>query len=380
MFLKHTIKLTENIEKLSELSEHPTTPHNTPQHLPTMSAITLAQKKIQTSGDPRVFLETLGDLGLLKESVEEILAREELVDFFNTKKTTRKKTSTDEERLGQYDENLCDARLWKEKPRSGGLGYDNIQCSSKKVDGCDCLCKKHFKMHEAGKLWTGLITKPRPEHTIHPTARPGYVPMSKMWSTDRDGNDVAVNCELWQAHHELQCRGQGKVTRGWTKVMDHTAYIGQANGFQGRCPPDWALELAMSCNTLKPKSKINSCLSDEEWIQKQGVAGRAVLHEWAEPLIKEANEYGGYITAQRATMVECWIRVQTRNPNDLLLNMTPEKGSVVYLSPGASIDFIRNSGFACVWSDDEESNDSLIGEQYSEAEDAKHRDAYQELD
>ena len=175
-------------------------------------------------------------------------------------------------------------------------------------------------------------------------------------------------------------RGQGKVTRGWTKVMDHTAYIGQANGFQGRCPPDWALELAMSCNTLKPKSKINSCLSDEEWIQKQGVAGRGVLHEWAEPLIKEANEYGGYITAQRPTMVECWIRVQTRNPNDLLLNMTPEKGSVVYLSPGASIDFIRNSGFACVWSDDEESNDSLIGEQYSEAEDAKHRDAYQELD
>ena len=184
MFLKHTIKLTENIEKLSELSEHPTTPHNTPQHLPTMSAITLAQKKIQTSGDPRAFLETLGDLGLLKESVEEILAREELVDFFKTKKTTRKKTSTDEERLGQYDGNLCDARLWKEKPKSGGLGYDNIQCSSKKVDGCDCLCKKHFKLQGEGKLWTGLITEPRPEEPKKPDGT------LMIWCTDENGDEV----------------------------------------------------------------------------------------------------------------------------------------------------------------------------------------------
>ena len=120
-----------------------------------MSAITLAQKKIQM-GDPKVFLETLDGLGLLKESVEEILAREELVDFFKTQKTTRKKVSlTDEERLGQYDGNLCDARLWKEKPKSGGLGYDNIQCSSKKVDGCECLCKKHLSCRARGSSGPG---------------------------------------------------------------------------------------------------------------------------------------------------------------------------------------------------------------------------------
>jgi len=149
-----------------------------------MSAITLAQKKIQM-GDPKVFLETLDGIGLLKESVEEILAREELVDFFKTQKTTRKKVSiTDEERLGQYDGGLCDARLWKEKPKSGGLGYDNIQCSSKKVDGCDCLCKKHFKLQGEGKFWTGLITEPRSEE---PTKPDGTL---MFWSTDKDGNDV----------------------------------------------------------------------------------------------------------------------------------------------------------------------------------------------
>ena len=39
-----------------------------------MSAITLAQKKIQM-GDPKVFLETLDGLGFLSESVEVILVR-----------------------------------------------------------------------------------------------------------------------------------------------------------------------------------------------------------------------------------------------------------------------------------------------------------------
>jgi hypothetical protein len=179
-----------------------------------MSAITLAQKKIQTSGDSRVFLETLGDLGLLKESVEEILAREELVDFFKTQKTGRKKPSlTDEERLGQYDGVLCDARLWKEKPRSGGLGYDNIQCSSKKADGCDCLCKKHFKMQEEGTLWTGLITEDRPEE---PTKSDGT---QMVWSTDKDGNDV-VKEKKRKKSSEPKKKGPKKSTKKSTKKDD----------------------------------------------------------------------------------------------------------------------------------------------------------------
>ena len=91
-------------------------------------------------------------------------------------------------RLGQYDGNMCDARVWKwkEKPESGGLGYksgyDNIQCSNKKVNGC--LCKKHFKMQEAGTLWLGLITEPRPEEPTKPDGTKMF------WSTDADGNEV----------------------------------------------------------------------------------------------------------------------------------------------------------------------------------------------
>jgi hypothetical protein len=147
-----------------------------------MSAITLAQKKLQT-GNFQVFLETLDKKGFLTVSIEEILGSEELVEFFKVQKSTRKKTSlSDEERLGQYDGNLCDARLWKEKPKSGGLGYDNIQCSSKKVNGC--LCKKHFKMQGEGTLWTGLITEPRSEEPKKPDGTPMF------WSTDKDGNDV----------------------------------------------------------------------------------------------------------------------------------------------------------------------------------------------
>jgi len=172
-----------------------------------MSAITLAQKKIQM-GDPKVFLETLADLGLLTETVEEILEREELVDFFKNQKTTRKKTSlSDEERLGQYDGNLCDARLWKEKSKSGGLGYDNIQCSSKKVDGCDCLCKKHFKLLGEGKLWTGLITEPRPDE---PT-KPDGTKMS--WSTDGDGNEVVKEKKARKKSSEPKKKRAPKKTK-----------------------------------------------------------------------------------------------------------------------------------------------------------------------
>ena len=93
------------------------------------------------------------------------------------------KDSIDKQHVN-YDENLCDARIWREKPKTGGLGYDNIQCSSKKVDGCECLCKRHFKLHSEGELWTGLITEDRPNIPVHPNAGP------KMWSTDKDGNDV----------------------------------------------------------------------------------------------------------------------------------------------------------------------------------------------
>jgi len=110
----------------------------------------------------------------------------------------REKTS-DEERLGQYDGNLCDARIWRDKPHSGGLGYDNIQCSAKKAKGC--LCNRHFKIHNAGKLWTGLITEPRPENPrcTQPNLQSKKQNFGlKMWSTDKDGKDVVKGGGEWE--------------------------------------------------------------------------------------------------------------------------------------------------------------------------------------
>ena len=110
----------------------------------------------------------------------------------------REKTS-DEERTGQYDGDFCDARIWRDKPHSGGLGYDNIQCSAKKARGC--LCNRHFKMQEAGNLWTGLITEPRPEN---PRCTQSNLQTKKqnfglkMWSTDKDGNDVVKRDGRWE--------------------------------------------------------------------------------------------------------------------------------------------------------------------------------------
>ena len=150
-----------------------------------MSAISLAQKTLSPTkgGHTMAFLEKLTELGFLNQTIEELSVHEGLVEFFKEDRQTQKKVSpSPEERRGEYNEEKCDARIWKPKPRSGGLGYDNIQCSSKKVDGC--LCKKHAKMQEEGKLWTGLITEPRPEDPKKPDGTPMF------WCTDKDGNDI----------------------------------------------------------------------------------------------------------------------------------------------------------------------------------------------
>ena len=112
------------------------------------------------------------------------------------------------------------------------------------------------------------------------------------------------------------------VTRGWTKVEDHTAYCGQAEGLQ----PGDAMQAGIHGHRIGKR-----------------------FHHVKPEIIEEARKYGGYATREET----CWIRVQTRNPNDLLENMTPQEGSAVYISPGASIDLIRNSGYSCVWSDDD---------------------------
>ena len=71
-----------------------------------------------------------------------------------------------EGRRGIYDPRNCDVRIWKEKEGTR-LGYDNIQCSSKKADGT-CFCKRHKNLIDKhGPWWLGLITEPRPENPIH---------------------------------------------------------------------------------------------------------------------------------------------------------------------------------------------------------------------
>jgi len=151
-----------------------------------MSAMKIAQETLSAAtqlNDPKSFFETLKEKNEFLPPVEEMLQDPDLICHF-TKPTNKKSTPPPEERRGVIEEHKCDARVWKEKPRSGGLGYDNIQCSSKKVEGFGCFCKKHFKLFEEGKLWLGKVTEERPKDPVHPTAGP------KMWSTDEDGNEV----------------------------------------------------------------------------------------------------------------------------------------------------------------------------------------------
>ena len=151
-----------------------------------MAALSLAQKTFGASSVQGVdLLEKLHTLGLLTETPEEIVKKEEITEFFKKKKSGRKKTTPAlEERCGVIDECRCNARVWKEKPRSGGLGYDNIQCSSKKIDECGGLCRTHFKVQEQNKLWTGLITEPRPEEPTKPDGTRMF------WCTDENGEEV----------------------------------------------------------------------------------------------------------------------------------------------------------------------------------------------
>ena len=183
-----------------------------------MAAITIAQGTFKgVKVQPMDLLQKLSEMDLLKESVEDILSKEEISELFKAAKGSKKRTSVSlEDRIGQYNEHQCDARIWKEKPRSGGLGLDNVQCSSKKADGCGCLCKKHFKMQEKGGLWTGLITESRPENPVHPTAGP------KQWSTDADGNEVVKERKKRSSNKKVSDEkkpkaSKKKVEKEWTE-------------------------------------------------------------------------------------------------------------------------------------------------------------------
>ena len=183
-----------------------------------MAAITIARGTFKgVKIQPMDLLQKLSEMDLLKESVEDILSKEEISELFKAAKGSKKRTSVSlEDRIGQYNDHQCDARIWKEKPQSGGLGLDNVQCSSKKADGCGCLCKKHFKMQEQGNLWTGLITEDRPDNPVHPTAG------QKHWSTDAEGNEVVKERKKRPSNKKVsgekkQKASKKKVEKEWTE-------------------------------------------------------------------------------------------------------------------------------------------------------------------
>ena len=119
-------------------------------------------------------------------SAEDMINHPDFAQFFKNhdegQKKTAKKTSI-EDRLGVYDGDKCNARVWHEKKGSGGLGYDDIQCHCKKIEGEE-FCKQHAQKYKEGNLWTGKVNEPRPEN---PTKPDGTL---MFWSTDKKGNDI----------------------------------------------------------------------------------------------------------------------------------------------------------------------------------------------
>ena len=115
---------------------------------------------------------------------KQMVKDEDLKKFIDETKTGRKK-KTPEERRGEYDETKCDARIWKNAGK--GMGYDNIQCNSKKVGG-GCFCKKHQTAHDNGGWWLGKIIEPRPEKPFGPPGSKN--PRIHVWNTDAEGKPV----------------------------------------------------------------------------------------------------------------------------------------------------------------------------------------------
>ena len=157
-----------------------------------MSAFEIAQNTFTDGGAtqiPKKFFENLVKEYPSLPPIEELLENKSLLDGFQLTQKKFKKTITPEERRGQYDSEKCDARIWKAAKGAGQhVGFDDIQCSAKKVNGT-CLCRAHAnKIDKYGPWWLGMITEKRPENPIGPPS--SKEPCTHMWSTDEDGNEV----------------------------------------------------------------------------------------------------------------------------------------------------------------------------------------------
>tara|TARA_Y100000817_G_scaffold312769_1_gene307341 strand:+ start:507 stop:1526 length:1020 start_codon:yes stop_codon:yes gene_type:complete len=156
---------------------------------PTSPSVEEEEDVIQNSlsNPEKIFLKKLIETYPGLPSINELSSNEELMKMFSRGEETHKKGSPPiEERQGLFDETKCHARVWKAKPGTGGLGYDNIQCSSKHKFGC--FCNKHHKLFTDGNLWLGKVTEKRPENPIGPPSSKN--PRVHEWCTDSDGNEI----------------------------------------------------------------------------------------------------------------------------------------------------------------------------------------------
>lgn len=144
-------------------------------------------------------LNLLASKGYISEDIIPKILEEE--DFKEKKQGKKKKTS--EERRGVYDELKCDARVWCE-------GYDDVQCSFKKIDK-KCFCTKHQKcIDREGSWWLGIIKEKRPEN-------PEWNGIRHSWKLDENGNEYDKETIAAKPEEKKRKRGRPKGSKNKKK-------------------------------------------------------------------------------------------------------------------------------------------------------------------
>ena len=218
-----------------------------------MAAIQIAQKTLakEVPSQQMDLLKKLEDLGLLNCSVEEIIAREDMVDAFKKTKASKKKTSkTLEERGGVVEGHKCQCRIWKRLP--GDMSYDNLQCTGKRLEGSQ-FCKRHSTEVEKndGKWWLGIITEPRTEEPYGPPGSKN--PRVHKWNTDSEGNEVIPEKKKRtpKKNSEKKPKKEKKATKENKEIVEEEK-------------KEWTEEELMALLEQKKKEKFEKEQKEEE--------------------------------------------------------------------------------------------------------------------
>ena len=144
-------------------------------------------------------LNILASLGYISEDIIPKILEEE--DFKGKKQGRKKKTSG--ERRGVYDELKCEARVWCE-------GYDDVQCSFKKIEG-KCFCTKHQQcIDREGSWWLGIIKEKRPEN-------PEWNGIKHTWKLDENGKEYDKETIAAKPEEKKRKRGRPKGSKNKKK-------------------------------------------------------------------------------------------------------------------------------------------------------------------